>query len=81
MRRSIIAGAALTNVASAWVVDLTPKQTNVAGMKELGDVEGWSPVPTPAPGRRDLVQRQAATQILGYVSATAFGIYICWLLM
>jgi hypothetical protein len=68
MRRTFIAGA-IAHVANAWWVDPAPSATNGVAMKELGDAVGWTPRPTTAPGaHRDLLRRQAATQILGYVS-------------
>lgn len=66
MKRAFIAGA-IAHVASAWV-DPAPSATDGAALKELGDAQGWTPRPTTAPIHRDLLKRQAATQILGYVS-------------
>jgi hypothetical protein len=66
MRKSLIA-IAFANAVNAWWVDPAPQQTNAIAMKEIGDMEGWSPIPTTAPTNRDLLRRQAATQILGYV--------------
>lgn len=66
MRGTLIA-AAFASAVKAWWMDPAPLQTDAVAMKKLGDAEGWSPLPTTAPVHRDMLRRQAATQILGYV--------------
>ena len=79
MMRTFIAAGAMAQVASAFWPDPAPSATDAVAMKLLGDAEGWTPVPTTAPLRRDMLRRQAATQILGYVRTHQLfpGLDIC----